>query len=319
LETLEERCLLSGSPDLVLVAATAVDARTVAYTYQVRNADVGQSFHVGVYRSADAKFDSGSIGLGTDPIPAAGGVQGIYQRTFAVTGGLPIDPSHPYVLVVGDPEDAIPDPDRSNNVAAFRKYVIGIVVHGLSTSGTLPTWVNPMAASLQADGYDAVIPLDWAAPSLSQDPNVTAQVGANLAARVASLAGAVAGPVDMHFISHSRGSVVVSQAVQDLDAMGVAQLNEGYLQLTFLDPHPAHPAFPAQYSASSGVLGRLAAGTVDNFQAAANDPPVVIPPNVADAEVYYQHTEASQTPSGEEQLINLWGEVPIRGYCTMAT
>jgi hypothetical protein len=134
--------------------------------------------------------------------------------------------------------------------------------------------------------------------------------------------------VDIHLISHSRGAVVISEALADLfgpSATVMPALSAGYKKVTLLDPHPAQQASagsngqPVEQWFSPGTdafLSGVAIGVLNSFQSTADDPPVVIPNSVDTTEVFYQHTptsmlSSSATVSGEATVVNLWGQVPI--------
>jgi hypothetical protein len=118
--------------------------------------------------------------------------------------------------------------------------------------------------------------------------------------------------VDVHFIGHSRGAVVISQAIATLPSLaaGFEPLQAGYLKMTMLDPHPARNATPGFYDAKNSHAGRLAVERYLEFQAKAVDPDVVVPGSVAEAEDYYQNTLVRDL-SGKESILNLWGEYEI--------
>jgi hypothetical protein len=125
-------------------------------------------------------------------------------------------------------------------------------------------------------------------------------------------------PVDLHFIGHSEGAVVNTQAIVQLQTMMTPALKAGYVQDTLLDPHAANNAIPGQqYSlgngAVTGFLSWIAKGEIDSFQSRAKDPPVFVPPGVNQAEVFYQHTTAQNSHSANSDIYNLWGQVPIKG------
>ena len=85
-------------------------------------------------------------------------------------------------------------------------------------------------------------------------------------------------PVDLHFIGHSEGAVVNTQAIVSLESMMTPELKAGYIKDTLLDPHAANNAVPGQqYSLTSGPLGWLAKAEIDNFQSKARDPAVFFP------------------------------------------
>jgi hypothetical protein len=104
---------------------------------------------------------------------------------------------------------------------------------------------------------------------------------------------------------------VVSQALQDLEGANDPAFHGGYIQMTMLDPHPANNLFGPLNWVASNLLADYIAAAAYIFQALVQDPQVVVPSDVTQAEVFDQ-----QTPSGQhfaapvEQFLNLWGEVP---------
>src|SRR5262249_23645514 len=163
---------------------------------------------------------------------------------------------------------------------------------------------------LKQQGYDAVIPYNWIAAS--DVPGRAAMQGPRLASEILAAASQFppSDPVDLHFIGHTEGAVVNTQAIIALQSSMTPQLKAGYMKDTLLDPHPASNAIPGQeYSVTSGLLGRLATAEISSFQSKAKDPPVFIPSIVNDAEVFYQHTRAANSHGVNSDLYNLWGEV----------
>jgi hypothetical protein len=112
--------------------------------------------------------------------------------------------------------------------------------------------------------------------------------------------------VDIQFVGHSRGAVVISQALQDLVGTQDPALTGGYFRMTMLDPHPANNS-AVRLSASTPIGWILAAGTI-LFQAAANDPDVAVPTNVKEVDLYYQHNAARVLQGFPDHYLNLWGE-----------
>ncbi len=232
------------------------------------------------------------------------------------------------MLVVADPTDKISEIDNDalneDNVASFLKPVIGVVTHGFLPGGALPivggmpNWVLEMSATLSRVGY-IVVPFDWSNLSNRPIPGRAILAGDQLAQTIRTVLQAIAGPADVHFIGHSRGAVVVSQALQILQASNLSQLNAGYVKMTFLDPHPAHNQHtigdPAKkwYSFQPTPVGAFFALVTDLFQLAARDPEVFLPGTVDQAEVFYQNTPFFLTPVFHEQILNLWGEIPVPG------
>jgi hypothetical protein len=342
-ERLEERTALAAVltdslPDFVMRAATTHDSRSVTFTYQIQNAVLTGPLHVAFYRAADKHFDAkANIEIGDQLLTNSTVLtEGTHTVTATLPRGLSIDPEHPFVFAVADPEDT----NDTNNTAYFRTYVIGAVTHGFELTAGLPAWVTTMANSLKQDGYDASIAFDWWPDSTLPVPGMTVLAGAKLAATIASTVAqltpqpAPGDVIDLHLIGHSRGAVVISQAALDLQAlerMGtfpqLSQLGAGYLKMTFLDPHPANNVSPvgnprmAWYSASPDPIGQTGVILSTLFSAEAQDPPVMLPSNVDDAEVYFQHTNYRDTFSPDEgPRVNLtekffvnWGVVPILG------
>ena len=177
-----------------------------------------------------------------------------------------------------------------------------------------PAWQAEAAAVLKSQGYDAVIAYNWVADS--NHPGRAAMQGPRLAGQILATASQfpAGDPVDLHFIGHSEGAVVNTQAIVSLESRMTPQLNAGYIKDTLLDPHAANNAVPGQqYSLTSGPLGWLAKGEIDSFQSKAKDPAAFIPARVNDAEVFYQHTSAAKSHGVNSGIYNLWGQVPVKG------
>ena len=195
-----------------------------------------------------------------------------------------------------------------------------------------------MAASLRGVGYDVAIPFDWSRFSSLPVPGLSTLAGQQLAGAIVAAAQQLqprlspGDVIDLHLIGHSRGGVVVSQAALALKALEQAgalpALKAGWLKMTLLDPHPADdpglsgtPGLPP-YSVSGGPLGRLFVTGYNAFVAGTQDPAVVVPGNVDEAEVYYQRTDhrlASSSPTSRpsstspERIFIPWGDVPVFG------
>jgi hypothetical protein len=330
LEVLEGRVVLNAATDVAVLSATTADSRSVLVSYEVRgDAALAQPLPISVVRSADAVFDAGDAVLTVQSVSGADTAVGTHTVTIGVSGGLPIDPARPFVLAVADAPGGVAEADEANNVASFRKYVIGGVTHGLVTGG-LPPWVTRTAVALRADGYDRTVAFDWSSASALPLPGQAAAAGRRMAAEVVAAARSLPADaiIDLHLIGHSRGAVVISQAALALEAMvppatgtGTAPrgLAAGFTKLTFLDPHPAHnvhtvgEANAPFFSASVGPLGRLATLVYRRFQDALQDPDVVVPGTAEAAEVYFQRADHTRAPDVAQKVLNLWGEAPIAG------
>src|SRR5205807_2177663 len=102
--------------------------------------------------------------------------------------------------------------------------------------------------------------IDWArqsqTPSFPSDPDIAQGIAAMIARRARQFPQDQ--PVDVHLIGHSLGAVVNSVALQDLQRYEaqLPQLGAGFVQLTMLDPHPAHNAHIEQlYSVPPNIVG----------------------------------------------------------------
>jgi hypothetical protein len=317
------------SAPVAMLDATTTDSRSVLIDYRVDQApDPLTLLRFGVYRSSDPRFDPSDSLLGTyivttgnagrgdaaaDDSGQPADAPGTHRLTIPLAAGLPPYPSKPYVLVVADPgsSSAAASPDQT---ASFRTYVIGIVTHGamINTSWKHgPPWELQTAAILRRQGYDAVIPFNWVTES--SKPGHAAMQAKRLARQVLATAGRFpdSAPVDLHFIGHSEGAVVNTQAIVAIEKAMPPQLAAGWVEDTLLDPHAASNAVPDQSSAGGGLLGALATTIVKSYQAKANDPAVFIPAGVDAAQVFYQHNPASHDHGVNQGLYNLWGQVPV--------
>lgn len=334
LEALEDRTLLTGVPglpDVTVLSTWLATPTTVQFAYQTQG-DPGP-FTVAVFRSADPTLDPGDLPVSNLQViwPAPG--DGIQVGTITLPAELPIDPVRKFVLVAADPLNVDPEVDRTNNVASFRTLSLGVVVPGFSLSGGQPAWVNQVASTLQGEGYDATIPVDWSQLSDLSVPGTAQLVGWYVAGLVRQYAATLAvrpnDVVDVNFIGHSRGAVVVDQALWQLAFNpGLPSLQLGYDRLTLLDPHPAGNQAPlnqalAELNNGSGVstagqfsfnqassLSTFFAQEVLEFQAATQDPAIVVPPNAAEVDVFYQTLPWYKTLTEDHLLgVNLWGSL----------
>jgi len=254
---------------------------------------------------------AGSIQVSTDSSGGPAAATGTHHVTIPLPGGLPIDTTHPYVLVVANPQSSTAMTDPSQ-VASFRKYTIGVVTHGglQNTSWKNgPVWELTIATLMKQQGYDAVIPYNWVKESST--PGAAVKQGPRLANMILKTAARFnpSDPVDIQFIGHSEGTVINTIAMVRLEKQMTPQISAGYIEDTLLDPHAANNNIPGtNFSSANTILGGIASGIIKNYQGNAKDPQVFIPAMVDDAQVFYQHNKA--TSSG---MYNLWGEIPVSG------
>ena len=125
----------------------------------------------------------------------------------------------------------------------------------------------------------------------------------------------------MQLIGHSRGSVVVSEAMQQIiaDSGHDDALDGGYFTMTLLDPHPANNAYGLNASPYLGPdltkvkSGILAAAVYAGVQFRLQDPPVDVPSRVNELDDLYQDTSAALIQAGNasyEDFLNLHGLSP---------
>jgi hypothetical protein len=324
--------LLSATPDIQMLGATTADSRTVSVSFNIAGADlIGQVLNFNIYRSANFNSIAGAQLIGTAAIPASdsadlsiGQHPGV-KLALTDTNGQPLptltpNPALPFVVVVANPNGTITESNTANNTASFETHTLGVIVHGIEFNffrPTTPAWETQMATALQQmDHYEAVIPFNWVQGSLMPFPGQTAKAASQLTqqvlAEVDQLAGQHPGDVvDVNFIGHSRGDVVISQALEDLEGVNDPAFHGGYIQMTMLDPHPANNQFGPINWDPNNVLADFIAAFTYIFQALVQDPQVIVPPDVTRAVEFDQ-----QTPSGQhfaapvEQFLNLWGEGP---------
>jgi hypothetical protein len=305
LEQLENRELLSSPSNIAMTFATTTDARTVSVDYTINGGSLaGQNVSFTIYRSV--AFDSlgGAQQIGTATIPgsdsadlSAGSHTGVRlaltaPNLQAVTALTP-NTALPFIVVVADSD---------GSTASFETHVLGVIAHGLEADPLLlllnqePAWQLQMAASLQNAGYEAVIPFNWVRLRILPFPFAIQMAAQQLSQQAVAEANQLAAQhpgdvVDINFIGYSRGSVVISLALQDLVGTSDPALSGGFMQMTLLDPHPANNAFgPFSFI----PLAIDSAVEVFLFQALAQDPQVIVPSNVDQVFDFHQQSAAGQ-------------------------
>ena len=235
---------------------------------------------------------------------------GTHTLTIALPGGLPPFPEKPYVLVVADPAraSATTEPQQS---ASFRVYTIGIVTHGgiqdpSWTHG--PPWELEIAYMMKQEGFDSVIHYNWALQSST--PGSAIKQSPRLARIILATANRYPANsvIDLELIGHSEGTVVNTYALARLQGEMTPSLKSGFIEDTLLDPHAANnDVVSGKQMGFAGPLSGLAHMVVTNYQGEAKDPPPYFPSIVNQANVFFEHTQA--TAGG---IYNLWGQVPVK-------
>ena len=341
LEPLEDRFLLSAAPVLQMTGATTTDHQTISVNYNISGASIaGQTLNFNVYRTAGYNSLSGAQLIGTAALPASdsgdlsvGSHQGVKLSLTGTNGqtltALRPNAALPFIVVVANPGGSIAEGDGSNNTRLVRD---ARPWRRRPRSGTRPVLVagriaagvgNADGGSLTANGrLRGGHRLRLVAVEHSALPPSTVNRGepALLAGRREADQLAAQHPgdvVDINFIGHSRGTVVVSQVLQDLSGARAIRPRGGYMQMTLLDPHPANNLYGQFNWVFLNADANSFAELVILFQALTRDPQVVVPPNVAQVQVFDEQTLAGQLFSEpSEFFLNFWGDPPRKSATT---
>jgi probable HAF family extracellular repeat protein len=310
--------------DIKIDSIRTTDSQEITVSYDINTIDLAdKSFQIGIFQCPMQTFDKQDYHL-IDSIDISGANAkeghhtvadylpfGIAPTFSVMTGKL-----YHYVDAVADPDGVLQGFTIDNSQGYFHQYVIGAVSVGYKPFEIIPDgWVKPMADSLQATGYDGVVIPFARWHSGKKDPTKIVAAGDKLAALVMDQVDGLAGlkpndVIDVHLIGHSRGSVVISEAMTELLADDpLAQLQHGYFKMTLLDPHPANSKYGLNADFDPGTLGSLFQKKYVKFQDAVHDPDVVVPARVNKVEILWEQTPVSEL-SGYEGYINLWGLDP---------
>lgn len=313
---------------LTLTGATTTDGQTVSIDYTVSATGLSSPVQFDVFRSTTA--DTTFINILSTVVGDSHSLeQGAHTLTLTPSSGLPPNTAIPYVVVVASYAGG-------KSTTYFHKFLLGVISHGFNRYylksmilaparwiwGGLPEWETRMADALRTiDGYDDSIAFDWLQICADRKPGMAVTAGSELATMVAqhmvTLRKHSGDVVDLHFIGHSRGSVVVTQALKDLQT-STSTLGGSYIEVTLLDPHPANDNFEVPWASfARDAAGRItfaaasARRASDYFQLIAEDPAVGVAKGVRQVEVWYQHTPAKCLGARpyEENIMNLWGMV----------
>ena len=264
-----------------------------------------------VYRSARNEPDgSPPVAERTLRIPA--GPVGTPKRLGLVESvDLAPDANKPYVIVVARQP-------RHESSAWFQKHLVAVLVHGytfrkwyeavnavnagaglkmadwLLDNEEVEPWQAILESTLEAACYSpATFAFAWRHASVQAlESALTRQARDRLYPRIVStvtgLVRAHAGDVvDLHLIGHSRGAVMVSQALLAAAEAPNAALRGGYVIVTLLDPHPANNKFGVQEDyAPANPLSNLAHRSYKEFQDSTQDPTIILPAGAGIREVY---------------------------------
>jgi Bacterial Ig-like domain len=329
-ERLEPKVVMSATAAasaIQMLSATTTDSKSVTIQYRVNDApDATSPIQIGIYRSANGQFDSSDSLVDEITLGGAGSTSGqsaitldqsgqpatavgTHELTIPLPGGLPPFPEKPYVLAVADPGSASAATDPAQT-ASFRVYTIGIVTHGGIQDPSWihgPPWQIETAYMMRHEGFDSVIAYNWV--QQSSTPGAAIKQSPRLARMVLDAARKFPAnaPVDLEFIGHSEGTVVNTYALVKIARAMTPQLKSGFIEDILLDPHAANENVPGQQMSFGGILGGLASAIVNDYQAEAKDPPAMIPAVVDEAQVFFEHSQATA-----DGIYNLWGQVPVK-------
>ncbi len=306
---------LYEADDFQLIEATESNPSNLLLTYNVSASDLSQPITLEVFRSASPDSYDASSPLTTVEITNPAALQqGQQQVELNLNGAiLNINPSEEYVDVIANPVNGqTTDP---NDQVCFQKLVLGVVTYGfeLPLVGAPPEWAGQIASGLMtADGYNDAIEFDWSGTgsATAAGDSMAALIVAD-ADNLVNAAGVDPGSVvDLNLIGHSRGAVVVSQAMQELASTDDPALEGSFKEMTLLDPHPANIGDQSISYSPRNPLSWPAVAEYDSIVALVQDPKVVIPANANQVVVYYQQTLYSAFPLlSLESNLNLQGDL----------
>jgi dUTPase len=370
----DEAASILVGPAVQVQSASTTDSKSLTVKYHVNNNDGQTPFTINVYRSSEKKYDDGDqikiatlmisgvyASTGDHEVVVSPSDQSGAQFAFTQAKAFRPDPDHKYFIVTADDDGTLNSQDAKTPPAqSFQIFLVGVVTHGLDGDNALSIldpsdfpapyqqFVDDFAASLKSeDHYDLGIAFHWEQPSVEKLPNQTIAAGRRLSEMVQSKVGALHAEendvIDVNFIGWSRGTVVISQALNDLNSNdSVPQLKAGFMMETLVDPHPANNQISGFSATSQNLLGSGVAGfagSISNsllrgsavtayqeFQSFAQDPRVIIPPNVQAAVDIYQNTSSTvfgiafldpvKLANGvvffnnNSSILNLWGNDP---------
>lgn len=194
----------------------------------------------------------------------------------------------------------------------------------LDDSGVVD-WQREMEPSLESTAcYDpATFAFDWQFDSAMELRTILKARSGNLHAQVVAVAKQLRAQhtgdvVDFHFIGHSRGTVMISQALLEQQARPDPALAGSYIKLTLLDPHPANNGLSPQESIDDRAVEGTCYLSYKKIQDVLADPLVELPEKVGIREVtvwFQQSTYAAirnshfWVPTDDDIAcpLNLWG------------
>ncbi len=313
------------SSPLKLNRATTKDASSVTVDYSITGSTQSQPIDFKVYRSSTPDPAAGTL-LGDVPDATSSDLSpGPHSVTLLKGTDLPPDTKHPYVVVVGSTA-------TGKSTTYFRKWRLATVAHGYAgyyatDRSATSNWVKAMGDDLKGFHYcDDAIQYLWLDKSVLEQSGMTAVCGADLAMKIrvyiAGKANTHPGDVvDLLMIGHSRGTVVTSEALNDLRPSDLTGSN---VHVVLLDCHPAsdqtNDAHMLDFNVKADTLplvknkdgkSMTPVEYLAYFQHLANDHEIVLPAgrNIKKIDVWWQKTETKWLEPNFifEGALNLFG------------
>ncbi|MEH2389205.1 MAG: hypothetical protein V7K14_26240 [Nostoc sp.] len=345
---------------LTRATTTDAQSVTVDYTIgATESSGSSQPIHFEIYRSPtedttpsnhkiweeDIKIGENDIPNQTNSTPEKNKHQ--VKLNLQDKDALKPNTAFPYVVVVATY-------NGKKSTTYFRKWMLGAISHGfnrwnqrhwqtaaemlenppptdrytpvLANLTGIPDWETAMAKNLKKyDNYDDVISFDWTKTCGLDQPDMAVQAGVKLREEILDWisfhrknhSGDV---VDIHLIGHSRGTVVVTQALNGIMPILSEEHLGSYIELTLLDPHPANNESHDSRSDKEVDFARdkygnmtnsavIAESFLEKFQSLAIDPAPEIPKGVNKIDLWYQKTKANDLTNDpyQQDIMNLWG------------
>lgn len=358
--------------ELMLKTATTKDAKSVTVEYTTDNKFQAQPVTFRIYRAAQSTLAGGEQPLGEATVilaPAVAASPDAPGKTIDLLKGteLPVDTNRQFVIVVAKY-------GGRDSTAWFQKHPVAAIVHGYTfrkgleivqewekshsskdtvtiftrewilNTGESEPWQSELESDLERfDCYDPMtFSFPWRYESITNLPTILSAKGEDLYQQVKLRAAALrrrhpGDVIDVHFIGHSRGAVLVGQALMAWSRAPAPELAGSYVMATLLDPHPANNSFGQLESVDDDplALGSLSYTVYTQFQDDVRDPKVMLPAGVGLREVlvWYQHSTVAQIhadpPDADDNgipdldewafpVMNLWGQGNARGFDNQA-
>ena len=289
-----------------------------------------QSIRFRAYRSTQDKLNGSESLIGEQEITDPSLLMADKSHQAQILRGRVLAPNtnKPFVVVVAEA-------NGKTSSTYFRKRLIAALVHGytfryrlalarsIGENAQMDPPVEKVGLEYSACYDEASFSFSWRYDSVEQLPSLLAARGVDLYREVAKTADSLARQhegdiVDVHFIGHSRGTVMVTQALIEWARQRSSALAGSYVRVTLLDPHPANNSIPLQENIEDGDFGIVSYADYKAFQDAVRDPPVVLPANagVREIDIWFQHTLVKDIRARRRlwdveswiSPMNLWGQ-----------